>query len=72
MDTKYHLRLRPHNFKLTTKNRSITECDLITMLSKTTFIDIMFVTLLSYVLLFLPGGWIVFYLPLFYHMFSKL
>ena len=65
MDTKYHLRL-------TTKNRSITECDLITMLSKTTFIDIMFVTLLSYVLLFLPGGWIVFYLPLFYHMFSKL
>jgi len=32
MDTKYHLRLGPHNFKLTTK---ITECDFITrMLSE--------------------------------------
>jgi len=30
MDTKYHLRLRPHNFMLTAKNRSITECGLIT------------------------------------------
>ena len=30
MDTKYHLRPRPHNFKLTTKNSSITECDFIT------------------------------------------
>ena len=32
MDTKYHLRLRPHNFKLTAKNSSITECDFITRL----------------------------------------
>ena len=30
MDTKYHLRPRPHNFKLTAKNSSITECDFIT------------------------------------------
>ena len=30
VDTKYHLRRRPHNFKLSTKNRSITECDFIT------------------------------------------
>jgi len=30
MDTKYHLRPRPHNFKLTAKNSSITECDSIT------------------------------------------
>jgi len=25
MDTKYHLMPRPHNFKLTSKNRSVTE-----------------------------------------------
>ena len=30
MDTKYHLRPRPHNFKLTAKNSLITECDFIT------------------------------------------
>ena len=30
VDTKYHLRSRPHNFKLTAKSRSITECDFIT------------------------------------------
>jgi len=30
MDTKYHFRPRPHNFNLTAKNRSITECDFIT------------------------------------------
>jgi len=30
MDTKYHLRSRPRNFKLTAKNSSITESDLIT------------------------------------------
>ena len=30
MDTKYHLRPRPHNFNLTAKNSSITECDFIT------------------------------------------
>jgi len=30
MDTKYHLRPRPHNFKLTAKNSCITECDFIT------------------------------------------
>jgi len=30
MDTKYNLRPRPHNFKLTTKNSSVTECDYIT------------------------------------------
>ena len=30
MDTKYHLRPRPHDFKLTAKNSSITECDFIT------------------------------------------
>ena len=30
IDTKYHLRPRPYNFKLTTKKRSITECDSIT------------------------------------------
>ena len=30
MDTKHHLRPRPHNFKLTAKNSSITECDFIT------------------------------------------
>ena len=29
-DTKYHLRPRLHNFKLTAKNSSITECDFIT------------------------------------------
>ena len=29
MDTKYHLRHRPHNCKLTANNRSITECDFI-------------------------------------------
>ena len=29
-DTKYYLRPRPHSFKLTTKNRSITECGFIT------------------------------------------
>ena len=28
-NTKYHPRPRPHNFKLTTKNRSISECDFI-------------------------------------------
>jgi len=30
MDTKYHIRPRPHNFKLTAKNSLITECDFIT------------------------------------------
>jgi len=30
MDTKYHFKPRPHNFKLTIKNKSITECDFIT------------------------------------------
>jgi len=30
MDTKYHHRPRPHNFKLTAKNSSITECDFFT------------------------------------------
>ena len=30
MDTKYHLRPRPHNFKLAIKNRSAIECDFIT------------------------------------------
>jgi len=30
MDTKYHLRPRPHNIKLIAKNSSITECDFIT------------------------------------------
>jgi len=30
MDTKYHLRPRPHNFKLISKNRSIAERDIIT------------------------------------------
>jgi len=30
MDTKYHLRPRPHNLKLTAKNSSIAECDFIT------------------------------------------
>jgi len=30
MDTKYHLRPGDHNFKLTIKNKSITECDFIT------------------------------------------
>ena len=30
MDTKYHLKPRPHNFKLTAKSRSVTECDSIT------------------------------------------
>ena len=30
MDTKYHLRPRPHTFKLAAKNSSITVCDFIT------------------------------------------
>jgi len=30
MDTKYHLMPRPHNFKLTAKNSSITKCDFFT------------------------------------------
>jgi len=44
MDTKYYLRPRPHNFKLTTKNCSITECDFISLLGcfLKTFIDFMF------------------------------
>ena len=56
MDTKYHLRPRPHNFKLTAKNSSIAECDFITRMLLKMFIgsfDIMFLSLLSYVLTFL-------------------
>jgi len=30
MDAKYHLMPRAHNFELTAKNNSITECDFIT------------------------------------------
>jgi len=40
-DTKYHLRPRPHNFKLSTKNRSNTECDFITGWFLKTFFDLM-------------------------------
>jgi len=40
MDTKYHLRPRPHNFKLTAKNSSITECDFLPGCFLKMFIDI--------------------------------
>jgi len=51
--SKYHLRPRPHNFKLTAKNSSITEYDFITRMLLLTFIDIMFFSLLFYVFTFL-------------------
>ena len=57
MDTKYHLRPRPHNFKLTAKNIArllnvilLLECFLKTFIDS---FDIMFLSLLSYVLTFL-------------------
>ena len=49
MNTKHHIRPRLHNFKLTAKNSSITECDFITRMLLKTFIDIVFFSLLFYV-----------------------
>jgi len=53
MDIKYHLRPRPHNFKLTANNSSITECDFLPGCFLKTFIDIMFLLWLFYVFTFL-------------------
>jgi len=53
MDTKYHLRPRPHNFKLTAKNTSITEFEFFYQDAfLKTFIDIIFLSLF-YVFTFL-------------------
>jgi len=68
MDTKYHLRPRPHNSMLTAKNRSITECDFITRM---VFKDVywhyaFFIAILCIYMPFFTC--IVFYSPLFYHV----
>ena len=60
----YHLRPKPNNFKLTTKNRSITKCDFITRMLLKSFIDSMLVTLLFYAFASFFTC-IVFYFPLF-------
>jgi len=67
-DTKYHLRPRLHNFKLTAKNSSITECDFITrMLFKDVYWHyVFFHCYFMYSHSYLTC--VVFYSPLFYHV----
>ena len=52
MDAKYHLMPRAHNFELTAKNNSITECDFITRCFLKTFID--FVLFIAILYIYIP------------------
>ena len=71
MDTKYHLRPRPHNFKLTAvRIARLLNAILLPGCFLKTFIDIfdiMFLSLLSYALTFLFNMYCL-YSPLFHHV----